>query len=72
MNNEKTEFPIFNKLMLFMVVFNAGGMLAIGVWVLMKQVYGDIGNPAGAVMRLGMMAVFSIILWMIFIRRTKK
>lgn len=63
MNNEKIEFPELNKLMLFMMVFVVSGMLAIGVWELIKQVYGYIENPTGAVIRMGMTAVFSILVW---------
>jgi hypothetical protein len=66
MNDKKIEFPILNKLLQFMMVFIVGGALAIGVWQLIKHFYGDIENPAGAVIRLGMMAIFSILIWMRF------
>ena len=62
-NNEKIAFPLLNKLLLFMMVFIVAGLLAIGVWMLIEQVWGDIENPMGAVIRLGMMAVFSILVW---------
>lgn len=62
-NNETIKFPLLNKLILVMMVFVVGGTGAIGVWELIKHVYGDIENPAGAVIRLGMMAVFSILVW---------
>ncbi len=71
MNNEKIEFPILNKLMLVMSVFIVAGLLAIGVWTLMELVYGDIGNPAGAVIRMGMMAVFSILVWRILPKKMR-
>ncbi len=66
MNDKKMEFPILNKIMRFMMVFIAGGMLAVVVWLLIKHVYGQIENPMGAVIRLGMMAIFSILIWMRF------
>lgn len=65
MNNEKIEFPLLNKLYLFMMVFIVAGLLAVGVWMLIEQVWGDIENPTGAVIRLGMAAVFSILVWRI-------
>jgi len=63
MNDTKIEFPILNKLMQFMMVFIVGGALGIGVWQLIKHFYGNIENPVGAVIRLGMMAIFSILVW---------
>ncbi len=63
MNNEKIEFPLLNKLMLIMSVFMVSGLLAVGVWTIIEQVYGHIENPAGAVIRLGMWATFSILVW---------
>lgn len=62
-NNETITFPLLNKLMQFMMVFVVSGMLTFVAWTIIEQVYGDIENPAGAVIRLGMMAVFSILVW---------
>lgn len=63
MNNRTVEFPLLNKLMLFMMVFIVGGMMTVVWWDIIEQVYGHIENPTGAVIRLGMMAVFSILVW---------
>lgn len=64
MNNETIEFPLLNKLLLFMMVFIVAGLAVIGVWYLIELVWGHIENPMGAVIRLGMMvAVFSILVW---------
>lgn len=63
MNNETIEFPLLNKLLLFMMVFIVAGLAVIGVWTLIEQVSGHIENPMGAVIRLGSMAVFSILVW---------
>lgn len=65
MNDEKIELPLLNKLMRFMMVFIVGGILAVGVWQLIKHFYGHIENPKGAVIRLGMTAVFMILIWIL-------
>lgn len=63
MNNEKIEFLLLNKLMLFMMVFIVAGLFVIGVSYLIKHVYRGIENPAGAVIRLWVTVVFSILIW---------
>lgn len=65
MSSEKIAFPLLNKLLLFMMVFIVAGLAVIGVWYLIEQVWGHIENPMGAVIRLGMAAVFSILVWRI-------
>lgn len=65
------DFPLLNKLKLFMSIFAVGGLVAIGVWKLIERYYGNIENPAGAVIRLGMMAVFSILIWKILLKIKK-
>lgn len=63
MNNERIEFPLLNRLLLFMMVFIVSGMLTVVMWYIIERVYGHIENPMGAVIRLGTMAVFSILVW---------
>lgn len=62
-NNEKIAFPLLNKLLLFMMVFIVGGMMTVVMWMIIERVYGHIENPMGAVIRIGSMAVFSILVW---------
>lgn len=57
------EFPLIDRIQLLMSISVVSGTMAIGVWYAIEHVYGNIENPAGAVIRIGTIAGFMILLY---------
>ena len=72
MAKPEPEFPIFNRIISFMALFAVAGLIAAGVWKYIVQVYGNIENPAGAVIRFGLTGWFMILIWFGLSRKKKR